>query len=72
MPWAQSTTEDYIKAMMSLGYLVGALSPVNHIGYKRVMVSLGYLIGALNPVNYIGLYQDYGFTELVLWAQWTT
>ena len=49
--------------MVSLGYLVGALSPVNHIGYKRVMVSLGNLIGALNPVNFLRLYQGYGFTQ---------
>ena len=57
---SQPTTEGYIRAMVSLGYLGGALSPVNHRGLYQGYGFTGYLVGALSPVNRIaiGLYQD--------------
>ena len=47
--------------MVSLGWLIGFLSPVRDIGLYQ-----GYgftqLVCALSPVRDIGLYQGYGFT----------
>ena len=45
-----------MRAMVSLGWLVGALSPVRLIGLYEGYGFTG-LVGALSPVNHIGLYE---------------